>query len=214
MSPTFTQLLRQHPLFKCTVQHPFVNQLHQGTLSMPCFVHYLQQDQLYLRTYRKTLSSAAQISPPEYQNFFTDSALSCIHFENMMQGELFRKFRIKPTESTSKACENYCSFLLRLSKSNNISQHSAALYACYAVYAEIGKERDIRKSHYRKWIETYQNPDFQKSAQQMDEIVNDLFYKNPSQHMKMTNLFLEACFHEHAFWSEALSISDLEKSPG
>ncbi|GAA3705982.1 hypothetical protein GCM10022377_19700 [Zhihengliuella alba] len=60
----------------------FVRRLADGTLDRADFEHYLAQDSLYLRTYSKVLSRAAQLAPTlEEQEFWAHSAHECLEVE-------------------------------------------------------------------------------------------------------------------------------------
>ena len=82
----------------------------------------------------------------------------------------------------------------------------ASILPCYDIYRLLGqkfKESPQLDNPYRKWIETYSDPEFIKSTEKMIEIMNRLAgLQDENTHPQMIEAYTISTKHELSFLDE------------
>ena len=196
------------PLYHEILRLPFIKELTDGTLDRAIFTRYLQQDALYIENYSRVLANIASRLPlmPQVASFL-DFAKDGVAVEEEMHKSFLADTDMSLV-SKSPACLLYCS-LLSAQCEAPVEVAAAAILPCFWVYHEVGKQIKATASEgnpYQKWIDTYDNPWFDKSNNRAIEICDQLAEAaSPEIRKRMTEIFVTATRMEWMFWESAYS---------
>ncbi|SDB94432.1 thiaminase II [Acinetobacter boissieri] len=211
---TFTQQLWQDNanLYQHALNHPFNQQLAQGTLPKEVFQHYIIQDAHYLVAYGRALAvTAAKAFDADDIIQFSEGAKIAIIVERSLHHDFMKQFDIAPNifENTplSLACHHYTSFLTATAWSESYPVVLASLLPCFWIYAEIGKEI-VKQSQpdnpYQAWINTYAGDEFNHAVQNIIRTIDHVAsLSDPSTLEKMKHAYRHAAKLEWLFWDSA-----------
>jgi len=193
------------PLLNKMIDHPFNRELAAGTLPRAIFNHYLQQDELYIKDYTKTLIHLAERTDSEalkrdLLRFAEDGYL----LEKEMHDVFFNRYAISPTQKKSMICEAYSDFLSHCSQKSSLSVALAALLPCFWFYWKVGLsllDNCNGDNPYQSWINLYSGETFQEQVQCMLNHVDDRAEQASRQEKKeMQDTFITSSLLELAFW--------------
>lgn len=193
------------PVYKAILEHPFVKELAEGTLSRDKFLFYLQQDALYIENYCRVLSHIASRVPTiEMTKSFLDFAVDGVAVEQDMH-DIYLATETKEVEQ-SPTCLLYCS-LQNAQQENDVAIEVASILPCFWVYLMVGKHiAKIAKDDnpYRDWIATYSDPIFEKSNNLAIDICDYLAeHSTEIIRNQMTEMFVTCTKMEWMFWDSA-----------
>ncbi len=196
------------PLYNQILQLPFIKELIAGTLPREVFNRYLQQDALYIENYSRVLANIASRLPEIDQvASFLDFAKDGVAVEEEMHKSYLADTDMSLVEK-SPACLLYCS-ILSAQATAPVEVAAAAILPCFWVYHEVGKHIKANATDdnpYRKWIDTYDNPWFDKSNSRAIEICDRLAEKtSPDVRKAMTDIYVTCTRMEWMFWESAYS---------
>ena len=125
------------------VEHPFVRGLEDGTLPQRSFLHYLQQDYVYLIHYTRAWAlAAAKSTDIDEMREFTSTALTLIDGEMQLHIETCAAVGISKAAlaATREEPENlaYTRFVLDAGMQGDLLDLLCALIPCALGYGEIG----------------------------------------------------------------------------
>ncbi|RZU63209.1 bifunctional hydroxymethylpyrimidine kinase/phosphomethylpyrimidine kinase [Zhihengliuella halotolerans] len=191
----------------------FVKQLADGTLERADFEHYLAQDSIYLRTYSKVLSRAAQLAPTlDEQQFWANSASECLAVELGLHQARLAEAEARgetPTEGeapTSAETRSYLNHLLSAAAIGSYAVVAAAVLPCYWLYQDIGTRLAAanRPDHpYADWLGMYSSPEFDAATQQAIAITQRLARQaDPREREAMLDAYLESSRQEMDFFAQ------------
>ncbi|WP_018109076.1 TenA family protein [Bacteroides propionicifaciens] len=195
------------PQFDRITQHPFVQELMNGTLPSEKFIFYIEQDGLYLSDYGRLLTGiATQLNDPFHRKEFISFA-----GENMDQErELHAAFvdQINPNIEPTPACLLYTSHLLKHLAISPIEVTLAAVMPCFRVYQEVGlyisKHQHRINNPYQLWIDTYSDGEHIDSVQRVEAICNTLAQQTtPAIRAQMLKEYQTSVKLEYLFWDSA-----------
>jgi thiaminase/transcriptional activator TenA len=199
------------PIYDSILQHPFLNQMADGSLSRERFAFYMKQDALYLQEFSKALAVAGAKAPATDQMlFFVNSAHTCAIVERALHEGYFKDFGV--TLDVGRAPSNfaYSSYLLATASNASYRVAIAALLPCFWIYREVGDELVKRASAglsanpYAKWIETYSSEEFSASVNKAIGFVDLAAAEaNDLERAEMAQAFDYASRMEWAFWDAA-----------
>jgi thiaminase (transcriptional activator TenA) len=210
---SFTDDLWQQikPVYDAILDHPFLNQMADGTLSRERFVFYMKQDSLYLQEFSKALATAGARAPDvDSMLFFVNSAHTCAVVERALHEGYFKDFGV--TLDVGRAPSNfaYSSYLLATASNSSYRVAIAALLPCFWIYREVGDELVKRASAglagnpYAKWIETYSSEEFSTSVDKAIRLVDNAAAEaNDVERAEMAQAFDYASRMEWTFWDAA-----------
>lgn len=196
------------PIYKKTLELPFINELMNGTLDREKFVFYIQQDALYLSEYGRTLTGiASKLSKTDHVNTFIHFASDSIAVENSLHESFIKELGKIEDLQASPSCLLYTSYLLR-QLNGSIEVAVAAILPCFWIYKAVGDyilENQTKESNpYQNWINTYGGEEFALGVKQAIDICDELAEKcTKEQQQEMLNAFIMCAKLEYIFWDSA-----------
>ena len=196
------------PIWRCSLAHPFVNELGAGTLPLEKFQFYMCQDYVFLIEYSRLLALAAAKAPEldtmgRFANLL-DATLNremALHRDFAAQCGIdagaLAKTRAAPTTHA------YTRHLVRVAALSDLPEIVAALLPCQWGYCEIGQTlarrgKPTNAPFYCQWIEMYASAEFASLAQWLRELLDGF-----SPHIKEEQLvetFCTSARYEYLFW--------------
>lgn len=207
---TFTDQLWQaiSPTYDAILRHGFIQELTAGTLPVPTFQYYIQQDALYLNDFSRALSLlAARVDTPDDMLQFSQFAQNAILVERALHETYFVQFGIDVGAQKMPACFAYTNYLLATASLQAVAVGAAAVLPCFWIYREAGKfiyQQAINENPYRAWIDTYAGEAFDASVSDMLRLTNQLAAEaSPSLRERMLEAFRTSSRLEWLFWNDA-----------
>jgi thiaminase/transcriptional activator TenA len=198
------------PTYAAILAHPFLTGVADGTLPPERFVHFVEQDGLYLQAYARALSLAAgHATEPADAALLTRSAAEALAVEVGMHAELLQGFGVEAAGAVrlSPSAELYVQTILACTAQGPFTEAMASILACFWIYAEVGKslERDGSPDpRYQRWIDTYGDPAFAATVDGVLAIVDRVGAEaSPPERERMRALFAQGCRLEWMFWDAA-----------
>ncbi len=207
----FTGTLWQEiePIYQAIIEHPFNQELAQGTLEREKFKFYVQQDSLYLADFGRTLALVGSRSrDPVRVLDFVKFAEGAIVVERALHEEYFKLFGITtPTLKQSPTCSAYTNFLLATAAHRSYEEGVAALLPCFWIYREVGHhiyQNAAANNPYQRWIDTYAGEEFGLLVDKAIDITDEAA-RQASVAAKglMTDAFVTSTRLEWMFWDSA-----------
>ncbi|MEK7210089.1 MAG: thiaminase II, partial [Candidatus Binatota bacterium] len=166
MAGLFSDKLRRQAdsIWRAIHAHPFLDELHAGTLPMDRFTYFILQDYLYLLDFAQVLClGGAKSQNLNTLEIFTRHALIAVEVERDFHATFGRSlgFSQRQLDAAPKApiTEAYTRHLQAVARGGSLGEIVAAVLPCYWIYGEVGKRlyknRPRSPKIYREWIETY-----------------------------------------------------------
>ncbi|HXD27198.1 MAG TPA: bifunctional hydroxymethylpyrimidine kinase/phosphomethylpyrimidine kinase [Arthrobacter sp.] len=186
----------------------FIRALRDGNLPAAEFHFYLAQDALYLRTYSRVLSRAAQLAPNRgEQSFWAAGAVGALQEEaNLHRQRLGSAADPDPSPTTSA----YLNHLLAADAS--YPELVAAILPCYWLYQDIGR-RLAAAAHpghpYADWLAAYSSPEFDAATARAIATVQEVALRVDAASLAaMRRAFDASSRHELAFFAQTSADAD------
>jgi thiaminase/transcriptional activator TenA len=193
----------------------FLRQLGDGTLPLPAFRRYIEQDFLYLTEYSKALALVStKASDPEAAVFWAKSAVECLSVEAALHGQLLEELPGggAPLEH-SQACRAYVSYLVATAATAPYSVAAAAVLPCFWIYADVGSRLAVSAAEvlardpghpYARWVQQYGDPEFASEVERAKEFVDAAAESaSPAERDAAVAAFRTAARYELMFWDSA-----------
>ena len=195
-------------IYKSILEHPFNQELAQGTLAKERFQFYMKQDSLYLLDFARALAIAASRSTdPDDLVLLLDFSKGAIIAERGLHEFYFDFYGIKLDVEKAPGCFTYTNFLISTAEHGRYEESLAALLPCFWIYQEVGlhiHKNSTTKNPYQKWINMYSGEEFQSVVKNAialtDRIAKDV---NDKQLQKMKEAFITSTRLEWLFWDSA-----------
>jgi thiaminase (transcriptional activator TenA) len=210
-------------LQQAVLDHPFNEELAEGTLSRERFQFYLAQDARYLVGFGRALAVAAARAPePDDLTFFAGAAREAVVVERALHEAYFDQFGLSEADlaaiETSPTCLAYTSFLLATAQTGSYGELVAALLPCFWVYQHVGSDilgrTQVADNPYRAWIETYADDEFAASVETCRHAVDRAATAaDPETRERMLAAFTRACEYEWMFWDSAYQLESWPTLP-
>ena len=196
------------PIYKSILEHPFNQELTQGTLAKERFQFYMKQDSLYLVDFARALAIAAsRATDPDDLVLLLDFSKGAIIAERGLHEFYFDFYGIKLDVEKGPGCFTYTNFLISIAEHGSYEESLAALLPCFWIYQEVGLHihgNSVAKNPYQKWINMYSGEEFQSVVKNAialtDRIAKDV---NDKQLQKMKEAFITSTRLEWLFWDSA-----------
>ncbi|MGA7507082.1 MAG: thiaminase II [Erwinia billingiae] len=201
------------------VNHPFLQQLAQGTLPESAFRRYLTQDYLFLihfaRAYALLVSKFRTL--PEMRA--ATASLNAIVAELPLHVGYCSQWGISESqmrnEQEAPETLNYTRYVLDIGQSGDALDLLAALLPCVAGYAEIGlgllhNPATVTEGNpYRSWIANYGDENYLASVQRAIDLLETVGVQRGAQSRlpELATIFTTATRLESAFWQMGLNAS-------
>jgi len=195
--------------------HPFVQELGQGTLDREKFKFYLLQDYLYLLEYAKVFAIAAVKShTEELMTGFTKSQYYLLAGEMNLHREYMASFGVTEEEmrtvKPSLYNRTYTANMLSYGLTGGLAEILASVFPCPWTYADYGKRLKeqyadrLEGNYYKSWIETYASDEFSASFEwfygALDELAAAM---TEEQQRRLEEIFITSVEFEYLFWEMA-----------
>jgi thiaminase/transcriptional activator TenA len=211
--PYTDQLWREVlPVYRKTLEHPYLKGLADGTLPKSKFEFYLIQDSHYLRAFGQALNILASKAPrEEWAITLGQHAVEALEVERQLHASLLDKAGISRERIAAAeiAPSNYAytSHLLRTASRGTFAEGLAAVLPCYWIYWEVGKElkkTGSKDASYQQWIEQYAAPGYGKVVEQVLEMMNMQAARLSSDELEQAKrAFARSARYEYLFWDAA-----------
>lgn len=197
------------PVYKKTIEHPFIKELMDGSLTKEKFEFYIQQDALYLAEYRRVLLGiAGKLDNINHSEAFTRFANDTMDVENALHESFFKLFSTQKDAEATPSCLLYTSFLHTLLGNKSVHEAVAGILPCFWIYKEVGdyilENASIDGNPYKDWINTYGGEEYAKAVEEAIDITDEIAEKcSPEQQEQMIHDFVMTARMEWLFWDAA-----------
>jgi thiaminase (transcriptional activator TenA) len=210
----FTDELREQaePIWRANFDHPFVQGIANGNLSLESFRYYVLQDSYYLSHFARIQAIGASRAA----DLFTTSRMAA-HSMGTYEAELglhenfLKQLGVTKQEIAefipSPTAYAYTSHLYRVAASGSLAEIIAAILPCYWIYHEIGqllKESTPNSQIYQEWIAAYGGEWFSELVnEQLSRLDQLAMEASESEKEKMKQHFIISSQYEFMFWDMA-----------
>jgi thiaminase/transcriptional activator TenA len=207
--PTFTDQLWRDiaPIYRKTLEHPYLKGLADGTLPRSRFDYYLTQDSHYLRAFAQALNVIASKAPREdWAITLSKHSVEALEVERALHKTLLGN---KQATAVEVAPSNYAytSHLLAIAHRGTFAEGLAAVLPCYWIYWEVGKELKrlgSKNEDYQRWIDQYADPAYGKTVQQVLDMMNTEAARiTDAERSRAARHFVISSRYEYMFWDAA-----------
>ncbi|WP_312966921.1 thiaminase II [Acinetobacter gerneri] len=203
---------RNFDLYQKTLNHPFNQELAQGTLDQQAFSHYVIQDAHYLLAYGRALAvCAAKAFEADDVIQFAEGAKVAIVVERSLHDGFMQNFGISKAEFENTpltlACHHYTSFLTATAWSESYPVILAALLPCFWIYAEVGNDivsNSAENNPYQAWVDTYSGEEFHTAVKNVIATIDRVAERCDADTIeKMHQAYRRGAELEWLFWDSA-----------
>jgi len=207
------------PAWRAYTHHAFVEGLKAGTLPREAFLHYLQQDYVFLIHFSRAWALAVVKSETHSEMLAAVGTVNALVAEEMQlhigiceaagisQEALF---------ATRELTENlaYTRFVLEAGYSGDLLDLLAALAPCVMGYGEIGKRltAEATSTLYGDWIGTYGGDDYQAACKAVGTLLDGALerrlgaeFTSSPRWQRLCETFRTATELEIGFWQMGLT---------
>ncbi|MBI2539080.1 MAG: thiaminase II [Deltaproteobacteria bacterium] len=217
--PLSHQLKRSaNPIWRAIFAHPFLEELHAGTLPMDRFTYFILQDYRYLLDFAQVLCLGGAKSPDlKTLEIFTRHALIAVEVERTFHASFGKSLGLSQSDldQTPKGpiTEAYTRHLQAVARGGSLAEIVAAVLPCYWIYGEAGKKlyknRPRKPKIYREWIETYASEEYWRPVREQIRLMNEVGRRaNGEEKRRMRSHFLLSSRYEFLFWDQAYRLED------
>lgn len=196
------------PILAKILTQDFIQGLIDGSLAKEKFIHYVEQDALYLEQYRRAMSNILpKLKSTEHAQCFLSFIGDTIAVENELHQQYLGQIdlnNLKPTPTNLL----YTQYLLATTSMSNAAISMAAILPCFWIYKYVGDHIiSLYKKEgnpYFKWIQTYSGDEFGLAVEKAIKITNELASQESDfVQQQMTEAFIMASKMEFLFWDSA-----------
>ncbi len=215
MTKRFSAQLRSRAdrIWRAIDGHPFLRELHAGTLSMNRFTYFILKDYVYLLDFAQVLALGAAKSPDlETLELFCRHALGAVEVERSFHASFGKSLGLtrRQLDEVSKGpmTQAYIGHLQSVARGGTLGEIVAAVLPCYWIYGEVGgrlyKNRPRQPKIFREWIEIYASESFWRPVREQIELMNQLgAAAKGGEKRLMTEHFILSSRYEFLFWEQA-----------
>jgi thiaminase/transcriptional activator TenA len=215
MAKKFTIQLRRRSdrIWQAIDAHPFLRELHAGTLPMNRFTYFILQDYVYLLDFAQVLCHGGAKSPNlETLELFCRHALGAVEVERSFHASFGKSLGLsrKQLDAVPKGpvTQSYIAHLQSVARGGSLGELVAAVLPCYWIYGEVGRRlyrnRPRKPKIYREWIETYASEEFWRPVREQMQLMDRLGVPASSGEKKtMIGHFMLSSRYEFMFWEQA-----------
>lgn len=201
------------PIREAIDELPLLKELADGSLSSDVFLHYIQQDMLYLKEYSRALAIIAARAPDSEQMLhFLEAAKNAILVEQGLHSDFLKTFGISTEDlngaSASPSTFAYVNFLMSIVQSSSYAVGLAAILPCFWIYWDVGlRIKSMEKTAenpYQAWIDTYGDPEFAEGVRAVIAFIDQAAETaSADEYHQMLEAFTRASQYEWMFWQSA-----------
>ena len=194
--------------------HPFVQQLGQGTLDKKKFQFYLLQDYQYLLQYAKVFALAAIKAEDEDLMIKLTAVQHGVFSEINLHKQYMERFGIRREDilaaRPSLFNRTYTANMLAVGQTGDLAEILATVFPCAWTYNDYSRRLKaqyadrLEGNFYRTWIETYANAEFEQSFAWFYDALDELVAgKTAAQRVRVEEVFTSSVEFEYLFWDMA-----------
>jgi thiaminase/transcriptional activator TenA len=205
--------LRAERIWRAIDAHPFLCELHAGTLPMNRFIYFILQDYVYLLDFAQVLAQGAAKSPDlETLELFCRHALGAVEVERSFHASFGKSLGLTRGQldevSKGPMTQAYIGHLQSVARGGTLGEIVAAVLPCYWIYGEVGKRlyknRPRQPKIFREWIEIYASETFWRPVREQIQLMDRLGAKaKGSDKRLMAEHFILSSRYEYLFWEQA-----------
>ena len=215
MAEKFSAQLRRRSekIWRAIDNHPFLRELHAGTLPMNRFTYFILQDYVYLLDFAQVLCRGGAKSPDlATLELFCRHALGAVEVERSFHASFGKSLGLSREQldgvSKGPVTQAYINHLQSVARGGTLGELVAAVLPCYWIYGEVGrrlyKNRPSKPKIYREWIETYASASFWQPVREQIQLMDRLGGQvNVGEKRLMTAHFIQSSRYEFMFWQQA-----------
>ena len=215
MAEKFSSQLRRRAerIWRAIEVHPFLGELHDGSLPINRFTYFILQDYVYLLDFAQVLCQGGAKSPNlETLELFCRHALGAVEVERSFHASFGKTLGLsrKQLDAVPKGpiTQAYIGHLQSVARGGTLSELVAAVLPCYWIYGEVGrrlyKNRPRKPKIYREWIETYASESFWKPVREQIQLTDRLgAAASADEKKRMNEHFVLSSRYEFMFWEQA-----------
>lgn len=165
------------PDWDAYTHHAFVEGLRDGSLSQGCYLHYLQQDYVFLIHFARAWAlAAAKASTLDEMAAASATVHALVHVEMPLHVQTCAAHGIDRAtlEATPEAQGNlaYTRYVLEAGYSGDFLDLMAALAPCVLGYGEIGARLAGSTGPYAEWCATYGGVEYQTLCRDVGALID------------------------------------------
>jgi thiaminase/transcriptional activator TenA len=205
--------LRAERIWRAIDAHPFLRELHAGTLPMNRFIYFILQDYVYLLDFAQVLAQGAAKSPDlGTLELFCRHALGATEVERSFHASFGKSLGLTRGQldevSKGPMTQAYIGHLQSVARGGTLGEIVAAVLPCYWIYGEVGKRlyknRPRQPKIFREWIEIYASETFWRPVREQIQLMDRLGAKaKASDKRLMAEHFILSSRYEYLFWEQA-----------
>ena len=205
--------LRAERIWRAIDAHPFLRELHAGTLPMNRFIYFILQDYVYLLDFAQVLAQGAAKSPDlGTLELFCRHALGAVEVERTFHARFGKSLGLTRGQldevSKGPMTQAYIGHLQSVARGGTLGEIVAAVLPCYWIYGEVGKRlyknRPRQPKIFREWIEIYASETFWRPVREQIQLMDRLGAKaKGSDKRLMAEHFILSSRYEYLFWEQA-----------
>jgi thiaminase/transcriptional activator TenA len=215
MAEKFSGQLRRRGqrIWRAIEGHPFLRELHGGTLPRNRFTYFILQDYVYLLDFAQVLCQGGAKSPDlATLELFCRHALGAVEVERSFHASFGATLGLsrKQLDAVPKGpvTQAYIGHLQSVARTGNLGELVAAVLPCYWIYGEVGrrlsKNPPQKPKIYREWIETYASDSFWNPVREQIQLMDKLgTVASSSEKKRMAEHFILSSRYEYMFWEQA-----------
>ncbi len=189
------------------INHHFVHELMNGTLSPYKFKHYVEQDFQYLESYNKCFKVLENQSTNQFEQEYFKKSIAVESELSMYHRYEIELTKLQPSTTTM----NYINYLNQIMVDQDHLAKLIAIAPCIIGYGMIGQKiaeinmQEIN-SYFIPWIEVYQSTEFNWAVKDLIAIINN-YQVTEVELVKLQQIFDNVCQLEITFFNQALAIA-------
>ncbi len=199
---------------KAHVDHPFIEGIRDGSLSMARFSYFMRQDYLFLIEYCRVIALAvAKSTDLATMGWWARLLNETLHSEMDLHRSFCADFSItrEDLENTEimPATAAYTDYLVRIAFEGTVEEIAATLLPCQWGYDEIGRRLSTSMtapegSFHHRWVAGYTAPEYQQVTDWLRRFFDEQAAAASSvMRNRMADAFVSSIRHELNFWQAA-----------
>lgn len=202
-------------LWEAGYNHPFVQQLGQGTLDKAAFRFYLLQDYHYLLAYAKVCAlGVVKADNEDMMARFAATQAGILTDELGIHREYMAAYGVTPqqiADTEESLCNRaYTANMLAVGQQYGMAELLASILPCpwtyhdYACRLKAQYAHQMEDNFFQSWIEAYAAPAFGQSFAWYFHALDDLCaQKSPAELARIERIFRSSVEFECLFWDMA-----------
>ena len=193
-------------IYDAILEHPFLKELSEGTLSNEIFGRYIAQDEIYLKNYYTQMFMLADLmTDVRHKELFLSFARSGMEGEKAMHEMLIDRYGIDTEILASKVTLDYNAHICEGIRTDNPCIALAAVLPCMWIYNQVGlyilTHARLEDNPYKDWILEYGQEEFTEGVNQVLAMIDEWAAQADEEVIKaMDYYYLKAALYEYAFW--------------